>query len=559
MNYFEFNSRWISDGIGDDYKHWQKRTIRNGNENPYSSAPRIFIESPTGTGKTTFIMNKLFLYAAEKGRHILYLGNRSALEKQTKNAVERNLIPLGIYGKKESLNDVKTFKHQTSKSTITILNYQSLLSFVKEIQLAKNNPPFYYVILDEVHFFLEDAMFNSMTGLILETIYNFFSNSVMIFMSATIADYEPIYELTKILRMPYHEQLYLFSTAYKEKSIKYKNLYNIAKYQPYIYQKDAELLREIKKGNPAEKWLVFVAAKKSGETLKKLIKKETNKSVLFIDATKKQTDEWQRLINKSSFEEDVLITTKVLDNGVNIIDSSVKNIVLPFCYNVDFMQMLGRKRFTEENEAVNLYIKQPTMQILNSKISQLNRLLNIIINFLFYTNTDEAMTKQLQIFFSKCDKSINGLFYIDANRDLVLNTLAYVKINLMIAFYTDLKDNYSNSGYFLETIKKWLSNTSIKNCTPIGLTDCSTLNDFIKIYLDKPVVDKEIFYSGFQQLYKLQCSKEFITDSKKLEQALSIRKGKTQRKATINKSLKMLNLPYEIKKEKNCWVLRKTE
>lgn len=265
------------------------------------------------------------------------------------------------------------------------------------------------------------------------------------------------------------------------------------------------------------------------------------------------------MINKSRFEEDVLITTKVLDSGVNIIDSSVKNIVLPFCYNVDFMQMLGRKRFTEENETVNLFIKQPTIQILNSKISQLNRLFNIINNFLLYTNTEESMTKQLQIFFSKCDKSINGLFYIDANRDIVLNPLAYVKINLMIVFYTNLKENYSNSGYFLKIIKNWLSNTSIKNCNPIGLTDCSTLNDFIKIYLDKPVVEKEIFYNGFQQLYKLQCSKEFMTDSKKLEQALSIRKGTTQRKATINKSLKMLNLPYEIKKEKKCWVLRKTE
>ena len=70
----QFSCRWISDGIGTDYTQWacKDEQIR------FASASRVFIESPTGTGKTTFILKTLMPFARENGRNILYLGNRTA-------------------------------------------------------------------------------------------------------------------------------------------------------------------------------------------------------------------------------------------------------------------------------------------------------------------------------------------------------------------------------------------------------------------------------------------------------------------------------------------------
>ena len=56
------------------------------------------------------------------------------------------------------------------------------------------------------------------------------------------------------------------------------------------------------------------------------------------------------------FNCDVLITTSVLDNGVNIKDPDVKNIVLITDDEVEFKQMLGRKRFLAEDEVVEVFI-----------------------------------------------------------------------------------------------------------------------------------------------------------------------------------------------------------
>ena len=127
-------------------------------------------------------------------------------------------------------------------------------------------------------------------------------------------------------------------------------------------------------------------------------------------------------------------------------------------------------------------------------------------------------------------------------------------------FYSTLKQEYKNNpDFYLIHIKQWLKYT--KSINYIFSDDCDSFIEFLEHFNNIPICDKDTmyFYNAFQYYYKRHCVKEFIEDKATLTKALSIRKGRTQRKSTMNKSLKLLNLPYEIKKENSCWVLRKTE
>lgn len=405
---------------------------------------------------------------------------------------------------------------------------------------------------------MEDAIFNAMTGAIFDRLMSEFSTKVIIFMSATIGEFIDIFDITRKKRIPYHPYQNIFNNFYSEDIRYYFNLYRETHYYPFIFQKDDEILQKISKTPDQEKWLIFVSSKKQGESLEKNIKAKTHKSVIFLNASKKKTDDWNRIIDNSFYEEDILISTKVLDNGVNIIDPSIKHIVLPFCYRIDFLQMLGRLRCSE-NGRINVYIKQPTIQTLNIHTLQLLKLNDAILDFEEFTKSNKAMTQQLQRLWAISDRRVNNLFYVDNNRNLIVNTMAYLKINLLIFFYSGLLNNYKNSNYYLNIVKSWLGQSSKSVFAPIGLPNCTSFEDFIKLYLNKPISKEDIedLYNGFQQLYKIHCAELFVSDSNKLNEALGIRKGRDRRISTMNNELKFLNFPYKITKKQGCLALRR--
>lgn len=63
---------------------------------------------------------------------------------------------------------------------------------------------------------------------------------------------------------------------------------------------------------------------------------------------------YDEIITNKKFKCPVLITTSVLDNGVNIEDSAVKHVVISATSKTTFLQMLGRVR---DAQHLNLYIK----------------------------------------------------------------------------------------------------------------------------------------------------------------------------------------------------------
>ncbi len=70
---------YISDRISKEYENWKNGDL-------------IFIEAPTGSGKTTFVLEHLLPYFHEKGKRILYLVNRKILKKQLKKELKKNML-----------------------------------------------------------------------------------------------------------------------------------------------------------------------------------------------------------------------------------------------------------------------------------------------------------------------------------------------------------------------------------------------------------------------------------------------------------------------------------
>ena len=76
-------NQWISNVIGDKFEQWRTKH----KSATFGSHPtKVFIEAPTGSGKTYLILNKLLPFAAENIRNILYLSNRNVLERQKKHS-----------------------------------------------------------------------------------------------------------------------------------------------------------------------------------------------------------------------------------------------------------------------------------------------------------------------------------------------------------------------------------------------------------------------------------------------------------------------------------------
>ena len=133
----------------------------------------------------------------------------------------------------------------------------------------------------------------------------------------------------------------------------------------FFYNDYDELLSKISFSSKEDKWLIFTSSKVEGRILQEKISFQTKRSVGFLSADKKGSSTWKKITDDSDYAENVLIATKTLDNGINIHNRDIKNIVLPFCHRIEFLQMLGRKR-VDEIEVVNVYAKQPTHQLIKA-------------------------------------------------------------------------------------------------------------------------------------------------------------------------------------------------
>lgn len=538
-----FCERWLVNGIEEDYKNWLPRGVER-----HQKASRIFIESPTGTGKSSFILDKLFPFAAESNYNILYLANRSALNQQIKNAVARKLEVKGKIKKDEA-----TFYLPESFCCLTVINYQaiSLDSTALETFLSD----YAYIVFDEAHFFVEDSLFNAKTGLLLKLVLDASPDAVWIFLSATLDGSEELLLAAADKIQPNNLiDANLNKLVFRDHRIVYKNNYQSAVYTPSFFRGIDDLMPVINR-TVGEKWLIFVSSIQRGKALQQRIKKETGRKAVFLSSENKAGKRWEMLSAEERYDEDVLIATKVLDNGVNIRDEDVRHIVIPFCDRTEFMQMLGRRR-THEGERVCLYVEVPTIQKINTLRHGVETKRKAIngVNGCAPNRRNALLAKMWET----GRKDINSLFYINEAGNLVPNFLAEKKLKQLSDFYGMLAAHYKEGACYEKTVLTWIK---MEDSEPVylGQIGSEDIIGFLSHWDGEKIqmAEWENFYKEFERLYGQECRNRFPIDSAEYQKAFSVRKAPPRRKSTVNRQMQILGLPYKLNKENNCWVLHK--
>ena len=319
---------------------------------------------------------------------------------------------------------------------VTVCSYHQLYERCVRPKRSKNDPNFVssidisrfkYIICDECHFFTSDASFNKDTEKILKKIISQGQNSIRIYMSATpevvfekilceefdikqiqmeqqiqmidkrintiihgLETYETLLGINekncnKNMRHEIFEKYDELSRLKEEKSaienqfsLSLDFYYMARNYDyiiPHIYQENEELVELIKKSS--DKWIIF--SDSEGSRISKLLKDEVKYVFLSrkgIENEENKKRAYDYIIEKETINTKVLITTSVLDNGINITNSKLEkssdkvlNIVIDSFDREQFIQMLGRIR-VEESIPVQLYIREYTLKDIKSLLKK---------------------------------------------------------------------------------------------------------------------------------------------------------------------------------------------
>ncbi len=356
---------YISEVIANDVENWRAGDV-------------ILIDAPTGTGKTTAVLGKMRSEAMRKGKEILYISNRKLLQRQIQAILGAEI---GYPFNEDSLWEVERFEG------ICVTSYQKIQTQVKN-GFTFSLEDFCFVVFDEFHYVLADAMFQPEIFYFLrwlERSIRLKCKTVILISATPDQSLEFLMEKNRVLagakrincmkmvqQNPYCEIAELYEEPVYGKKITSKfwryKIPNVGGYVPYFYREEDNIVRLITDDKSEEKWLIFIAQKAVGlKMFERLVKELGINQVSYLSAEEignENEDVVAEIVKNQKFSGKVLITTKVLENGISLCDGKLKNIVLSTIWHDEFVQMIGRKR-REEGEMVNVFMNCKTLNSFN--------------------------------------------------------------------------------------------------------------------------------------------------------------------------------------------------
>ncbi len=489
----------------------------------WSSRNPVLIDAPTGSGKTTFVYEVLLQDARRRGGNVLLLSNRLALSVQQKllvnqvqgGSLDKYLTPAGLQ-KREDFGDV------------VILTYHRLPVFLQDPQRQDWIHNILYVIADEAHFFVADSLFNDLCGYYLDLVTTYFSHAVRVYMTAT--SWDILYPLAKAeeINFPRFELCHGWQPPRELTWYQFPAREEICDLP--FFQMLPELTAAIQAN--AGGWLVFVDSREKGQGLSR----ELGDMSTYIDADSKNSETWESLTTEGRFKSRVLITTSVIDCGINILDNSVQNIALMTDDHTSFMQMLGRKR-RNQDERVNLWVQVPTAKSISARLRSCDELLAWLTRYDQCTSYEANQRLAAEVIRTKAP-DLRGLFHLGSGY-LYRNELAYFYLRKRRRFLADL----ANGADFRSYVYRWLG------MEPPADTSPDDLDRFCREHLGQ-------FLSGTEAVFlRSTIVRAYIKAGNREPQQKRLEHLGPE---ALTNRLKSLNLPYRITICGERWVLKES-
>lgn len=490
----------VTEALQDELPFWNCR-------NP------VLVNAPPGNGKTYWLEHTLIPDAIRTNQNVLVLSNRIALSFQQKIDFLRAF-------------DASVAEKYTAKGLIAeenfgsvkILTYHRLPAFMKEKDDAKERwlKRLKYVVADEAHIFTADALFNEHCSQYLRLVTSCFQQAIRIYLTAT--DMDVLYPLQQEEDKNFLDYHRLVKNEPPRTFLRYVMQPNYS----YLNLNWIDDLNEITPNilaNEREKWLIFVDSKQLGKKLQQELSKER---ALFMDSGSKGSDEYNKLLTECKVDAQCLIATAVLDCGINIHDTKVRNVAILSDDRTSFIQMLGRKRVTS-GEKVNLYICRPSLEKLNQRRNRYEHAMSYH-NRLDTANSSALLQRITQELWREEDM-IRKQFFL-SNGVAVSDWLCKFMLQKRIDFYNRILDGKST---FDDEVLNWLG---LQQDEPKS-DPREDLLQFCQKHVDSPMDDEQVeFFRGLV----LKAEKQAGISEPQPQRSLKQR--------ALNRRLQQLNLPF---------------
>ncbi len=505
----------------------------------------VGIFSGTGTGKNTFVEEYLIPDAIIKGRDVLLFSNRVALNRQTKKRLAK-IFELEYLVDKytdQGLDDLTDF------GRLIVVSYQQLEAWINEssyklVELQKKD--FAYVICDEVHYFTSDCGFNAFTDISLDYIVSRFRTAVRIYMTATPEEVFPILRKNEkgtglvyesgIPLLNFEWQIYEFERDFSHINV-------------YAFDGIDDLAEIVRRSD--DKWAIFVDKIDTGNQLIEKIGKGT---LITAESKKPESPSYptfRKIIDEERFDEQVIVSTAVLENGINIKDRYVKKVAI-FCSDrVRFLQMLGRIRRLE-NCVLDVYIANVTREEVLKNYNFLSRIMRAVGNC--YANVTDFYNQYIRS--TEPRANIKGSFTVLKDGMAHFNSIFPIKTRYYdTVFWEEMKGRYEAGEEcpVLKTKFSWLGKEFHVD-RQVGKKQIQDAKEgmvmLMEEYMGKQIIktEKPEFCKKFSDLYRVVYGRR--KEDKQDNQVYKLN--------TIKKLLERCNLPYTVNnKNRNFWQVQK--
>lgn len=487
----------------------------------------ILIDAPTGSGKNTFIINELIPKAKKMNKNILILSNRIALSVQQKILIMKSLgSPLIRQLTDEGIIATDTFDN------IKILTYHSLSSFLEDANNKEWCKKLLYVIIDEAHFFISDCLFNERCGYILKQIVYHFCSAIRVYLTAT--SWDVLYPISQIEETQYHEFVKTGVWQPPRMCIRYyfpRDFSNVS----LSFIEDINDIPDLIKTDSEGKWLIFIDNREKGKELCKKLPCKCD----YLDAQNKNSKVWKQITEQEAFDNQVLVTTSVLDNGVNIKDSKLKNIVVFSDSRTSLIQMLGRKRCAE-NEKIKLWVCNIPDTTARRHFNSYKELCTLYDKYELAVIHDSQNSLINELWYS--DNTIyRKLFYMYQGK-LYQNTFARYAIERKFDFYRKLVEDGIPFSNF---VQEWLYKPKV-----IPKKKIDILLDFCETNLGKILFDED--NNTLRQHIVNACREAKYYEPHK-------NRVDVLKRTSLNNRLVKLAIPYRIEDKSKGWIIVRYE